>query len=255
MGEATTFQDHDAHRVLSAASALASGEIQQLADGRAAYVEGLKAVAIGDVYNLRKVGAVRIVCAAATTFSEGDEVWWDTSANLAVAAATATDPADFRLGIADQDSGSSQAWVETDLNATAPGIGSPIESIRYEFDCQTLIDATAHVLVPAVQNPSGLIVTHIFARVTEVFAGDSEDQGIVTVSDESNNALATLTATNASADALKDKIVGYQGQAASTGDALLVVAAGEFIDAIVTQFTSGANVAGKMVVYIEAIRL
>ena len=42
---------------------------------------------------------------------------------------------------------------------------------------------------------------------------------------------------------------------ASTGELLIVVAAGEFVDAIVTQFTSGGSKAGKMVVYIEAIML
>lgn len=259
MGEATPLNVPEDHRVLSAAAAaLASGEIQQLADGRATYVDGLKAVVAGDVYNLKKTGIVKIVCAAATTFSKGDEVWWDVSASLAIAktiAASTADAADFFLGIADQDSGSSQAWVETDLNARVPGAGLPVQSFRYEFDCQTLIDIVDHILIPAVQNPNGLIVTHVFARVTEVFGGDSEDQGVVTVSDESNNSIATMQAADAGADALNDYLLGYQIQSASAGAALNVVAAGEFVDAIVTTFTSGASAAGKMVVYVEAIPL
>ena len=80
--------------------------------------------------------------------------------------------------------------------------------------------------------------------------GSSEDQGIITVYDESNNALYTLTPSDAAADAINDIVVGYMAQAASTGDAMKTVAAGEFIDCKVTQATSGGSPAGKMRVHL-----
>lgn len=132
---------------------------------------------------------------------------------------------------------------------------SELVPIVYEFDTETGVDATAHTLVPASQNPRGLLILGVFGRVTEVFGGASEDQGIVTVQDEDDTAIATLTPTNAGADALGDIIVGYSAYAASTGAATKTVAAGKAVEGIVSQATSGAGAAGKMKVYVVAIPL
>ena len=112
-------------------------------------------------------------------------------------------------------------------------------------------DTSDHLLIPADLNPNGLIIKRIYGRITEVMGGDTEDQGVITVYDESNNALATLTPTDGGADGVGDIIVGYQIDASTTGDALKTVAAGEFVDCKITQATSGSNVAGKMQVIIE----
>lgn len=120
-----------------------------------------------------------------------------------------------------------------------------------EFDCETGEDTAAKVLLPGYANQNGLLVTGVYGRVTEVFAGSSEDQGVVTVRDTAENALATLTASDSAADADGDIIVGYQADAASTGDAAKTVAAGVGIEAIVTQATSGGSPAGKMRVYVR----
>lgn len=133
--------------------------------------------------------------------------------------------------------------------------GDDLSPIVYEFDTETGVDATAHTLIPASQNPRGLLILGVFGRVTEVFAGASEDQGIVTVQDEDDTAIATLTPTNAGADAVGDIIVGYAAHAATTGAATKTVAAGKAVEGIVSQATSGAGAAGKMKVYIEAIPL
>jgi predicted RecA/RadA family phage recombinase len=256
MGEATYNKDAAVKKFVATATA-DSGEIQQLEDGRACFITGLVAVAIGDTQGMQDRGIVAVDTAAATTFAKGDEVVWDASASLAVAKGlTMNGDADFRLGICVETCTNTQTKVQVDLNATAPGNGAPLEPVVFEFDCQTGVDATAHVLIPAEQNPNGLVITHSFGLVTEVFAGDGEDQGVITISDESNNAICTLTPTNAGADAIADYILGVQAQSTATGAAtILQVAAGEYVDAAVTTPTSGAGAAGKMKVYIEAIPL
>ena len=254
MGEATYNKDAAVKKFVATATA-DSGEIRQLDDGRACFITGLVAVAIGDTQGMQDRGIVAVDTALSTTFSKGDEVVWDSSASAAVAKGlTMNGDEDFRLGICTETCSSAQTKVLVDLNATAPGNGAPLEPIVYEFDCQTGVDATAHVLIPAEQNPNGLIITHVFAIVTEQFAG-TEDQGIVTVSDKSDNAICTLTPTNAGADDIGDYILGVQAQSTATNAAtILQVAAGEYVDAIVTQATTG-SAAGKMKVYIEAIPL
>ncbi len=125
----------------------------------------------------------------------------------------------------------------------------------FEFDCATT--GVTNVLIPAADNPRGLIITHGFAYITEVMLGDSEDQGIVTVSDESDNSLMTFTPTNAAADAVGDYILGVQLASTATGTAVAtLVAAGEYVDAIVTQETDHSGTqTGKYKVYLEYIRL
>ncbi len=124
----------------------------------------------------------------------------------------------------------------------------------FEFDAAET--AVTNVIIPAIDNPRGILITHIFAYITEAMVGSSEDQGIVVISDESNNALATLTPSDAAADAIGDYIVGFQTQSTATGGALTgLVAAGEFVDGIVTQATAGGTPAGKYKVYVEYVRL
>ncbi len=125
----------------------------------------------------------------------------------------------------------------------------------FEFVCGET--AVTHVLIPAADNPRGLIITHGFAYITEVMLGDSEDQGIVTVSDESNNSLMTFTPSDAAADGVGDYILGVQLASTATGTAVAtLVAAGEFVDALVTQLTDHSGTqTGKYKVYLEYIRL
>lgn len=172
-------------------------------------------------------------------------------------AATATVDVLVKYG----DLGNRRSLILTLTPSSAHNVILPIQEISNRicvtqgafFDCGLASAAAAIVIVPAVDNPRGIIPVHIFAVVEEAFAG-TEDQGIVTVSDESNNALATLTATNASSDAIGDYLLGLQLQSTASDAAINRVAAGEFIDAIVTQLTTGSNT-GQMTVYMEYIRL
>jgi len=115
-------------------------------------------------------------------------------------------------------------------------------------------DTDDFLLIPGWANPSGLLITSFFAQITEVMAGATEDQMIITVSDESDNSLGTLTPGDAIVDVVDDIVVGYMIQAAATGEALITVAAGEYIDCAVTQPTAGTP-GGEMTVFIEAIPL
>jgi len=139
------------------------------------------------------------------------------------------------------------------VNAPLTTSGMIVESSMAcaEFDCADTATPTI-VLIPAELNKNGLIIKRIWALVTEVMAGSSEDQGVVTVSDESDNSLGTLTPSDAAADALNDLV---QGSSNSTDDAtgtlLRQVAAGEFVDAVVTTNTSGGTAAGKLLVCVE----
>ncbi|MBU0599137.1 hypothetical protein KKF61_09220, partial [Patescibacteria group bacterium] len=123
----------------------------------------------------------------------------------------------------------------------------------FEFDCAET--AVTNVIIPALANPRGIIITHVFGIVTEAMVGSSQDQGIVTVSDESDNSICTLTPTDAAADAIGDYILGFQAQSTATGTAGKSVAAGEYVDAVVTQATAGGTPAGKYKVYVEYIQL
>jgi len=237
---------------LTFAAAVTGGEVLQLADGRACIACRDTAAGVAGTYY---VTGVFDIAKGSTTFAAGNKVYFDASAAQAVLPVlTADGDADHYLGICLEAAATGAPTVRVALNAVAPGPGN-VPVFCYEFDCQTLIDPDSHVLIPAEWNVHGLIIDEIFAIVTEVFAGATQDQGIVTVSDESDNSLATLTAADASADAVNDILVGYQRQSASSGAAALIVAAGEYVDAAVTQATSGTSVAGKMKVYVLATPL
>lgn len=245
--EATFYQDGDSLDYTPAAVTTA-GTVVQLPDGTVGVpANDIAAAALG---SLQVKGVFKVAAATGTTWSDGDDLWWDNSANQAVKkGATLDGAADFRLGTAYGAKVSGPLFGFVRIN-TARG-GGVQESIVYEFDVQTGVDTDSHILIPASANPNGLLITEIFGIITEVMAGGDEDQGIVTVSDESDNALATLTPTDAGADAIGDIVVGYSAPAASTGAAAKTVAAGEYVDAKVTQVTSGTTPAGKMKVYIR----
>jgi predicted RecA/RadA family phage recombinase len=232
-------------------SATTAGTVLQLADGRAAVpANDIAASAKG---SLTISGVFKIAAATGTTWSDKALLYWDSSASQAVTKSLALDgDADFYLGRAVGAKASGPTYGYVELNAPLP----VLDPIVYEFDCDgDNGDTSDHVLIPAEQNPNGLLILGVYAVVTEQMAGSSEDQGIVTVYDQSNNTICTLTPTNAAADAVGDIIKGYAAGAATTGDAAKTVAAGEYVDAKVTQQTSGGTPAGKYKVYIQAVPL
>lgn len=232
------------------AAAKTAGDPILLPDGRVGVpANDIAANALGA---LRVSGLFRASAASGTTFAKGDEVYWDASAGLAVAKALTLDPAaDFRLGVAAAAKVSGTTHVVVALNAERS-----LHRFVQEFDCDTgAADSAEKVLIPASANPHGLLIVGVWGVVTEVFGGATQDQGVVTVEDEDDNAICTLTPSDAGADVVGDVVVGHSLPAASTGAAVKTVAAGKAVQGQVTQVTSGAGAAGKMKVYVLAIPL
>lgn len=228
-----------------AAAAIAACLIVQVPDGRAGVTQNQRALEAGEQYSAAVSGIFDVPSASATTFAKGQDVWIDVANDVAVPFSTALiGGTDFRLGKASVAKASGVTTVRVDFNAEVS-----CQVFAPELDCT---DATATaILIPAEQNTTGFIVEEIFSEITEGFAGDTEDQGIVTVADEDDSAIATLTPTDAGADATGDIIVGYSRPAATTGAELKKVAAGKAVKASVSQAASGTSLAGKMVVYIK----
>jgi len=232
---------------VTASGIVYGGQVLRLEDGRAAVKTGLETAASGDIISVDVEGVFDFLSATGTTFSEGDEVVWNDSTNLAIQPSLAVDAAScFTVGVARAAKVSGDLFVRVDLNRKVA-----LRPVVYEFDCETGVDATEHVLIPAAMNPSGLLILGVYSIVTEVFGGASEDQGIVTIKDGSANTICTLTPTNAGADAAGDVIVGTNKVlGGTTGDAVKTVAAGVTVTGIVSQACSGAGAAGKQKVYI-----
>jgi predicted RecA/RadA family phage recombinase len=99
----------------TAGAAYSSGQVIQLADGRAGVISGLKAIASGDEACAQTAGIHRATKATATSFAAGDEVWWDNTTN------TAAQAGDWYLGLAAKAATESETVVEVDLNVSAEG--------------------------------------------------------------------------------------------------------------------------------------
>jgi hypothetical protein len=133
---------------------------------------------------------------------------------------------------------------------------NPAPALVLEFDCETGQGGdTPKTIIPAAINTTGLLITGVYGLVSEVFAGSSQDQGIVTVRDSDANAITTLTPSDAGADVVDDVIAGYSLPGQSTGAAAKIVPAGKGVEALVTQATSGGTPAGKMKVVVIAMPL
>lgn len=245
--EAIRRDDHDVLRV-TASGTTYSGQILRLDDGRAGVKSGLETAASGDTISVDVCGIFDVVSESATTFSKGDEVFWNDSTNYAIPAAASVDGSNLiYLGTADTAKASGETVVRVDLNSRVA-----LRPTVYEFDCEDAVDTTAHTLVSASQNSNGFVVELAYGLVTEVFAGASQDQGIVTVKDSDGTTICTLTPSDGGADAIGDVVIGTSKLVGgATGDAVKTVAAGKGITGTVTQTTTGSGKAGKMKVYLK----
>lgn len=94
--EATFLREQNDRR-LTAAAAIASGEVYQLADGRAAVKQGLNAAAANDAAAFRTDGIHTVTKKTAEVWIDGAPIYWDHSANNATCL-TPTGDRDFFLG-------------------------------------------------------------------------------------------------------------------------------------------------------------
>lgn len=217
--------------------------VADVADGNDGLLE------VQNVHELPKDGNAR---------NAGDDAIWDASAGQVVSPGASLDgSADLPVGTIWEDAAAGDSNVKV-LVSPRNRYGK-LQPFVFEFDCDdTNGDTNDHTLIPAWMNPHGLLVLGVFGLVTEGFAGDSEDQGVVTVEDEDDNTIGTLTASDAGADAVDDILVGNNNVVAGTsGDAAKTVAAGKEVHGFVSQQTSdsGSGQAGKMKVYLVALPL
>jgi hypothetical protein len=228
----------------TAAAALVSGEIITLPDGRTGIVTGGAGFASGDIAEALTQGEFDILSATATTFSIGDDVFWDVTNSLGVNAPV--NPGDLKLGVC------VKAKVSGDLDVLCQ-IGGPQtgESARSMVVPETVNldweDTASHTILAAVDNPDGMIVQDFLGIVTEAMDGGTEDQLICTLYDEDDNALSVLTPSDAGADAIGDAIVGtLTATRIALGAVLAVVPAGKAAYVKVSQATSGTSAAGAV---------
>ncbi len=117
--------------------------------------------------------------------------------------------------------------------------------------------ANIHQIFHKTENHNGLWILMAYALVTEVSAGDTEDQGIITLQDTAGTTCGiTFTPTNGAADTVGDIILGVgcpTETAAATGAAQVIVPADLGLDAKVTQLTSGTSEAGAMKIVVVAV--
>lgn len=206
----------------------------------------------------------RVTCVS-STYKVGDLVgpdWNSTTSKLKDDAVKKVDSLDEAIGIVIEPAVSAVTEIRvaffSRLNPRALPLvaeGANGEMVfSYEFDCEG--GGTGdHEIIPASANRGGLLITRVFGRITEAFAGVTQDQGIVTVKDEDDNAITTVTVADTSGDAVGDVRLGYLLSAATAGDATKTVASRKAVEGAVTQQTSGASAAGKMVVFVFAVPL
>jgi len=97
-----------------AGAARAGGELIQLPDGRAGFVNCLNARAIGDNVPIKDSGVVEVTKTADICFLDGGKVYWDRSAN---AAHFRPQSGDFYIGTAYGDAAAADATMKVNLNA------------------------------------------------------------------------------------------------------------------------------------------
>lgn len=119
--EATFSHDHDTVSIVVPTGGLSAGQIIQLPDGRAGYVEGLEALAAGDRASIRVKGQVIVPKTASVVLLDGQDVMWDHSANTATFDMPLDDK-DFHLGVTVGDVEGADTEFVVDLNVKAKGI-------------------------------------------------------------------------------------------------------------------------------------
>lgn len=97
---------------ITAVTALTAGDIIQLADGRAAQV--IKDIAAGDAGSVRVCGLLTVAKTASINLLDGQNVYWDHSANTATYRASSD--RDFLIGTARGDSLAAATTVDVELN-------------------------------------------------------------------------------------------------------------------------------------------
>lgn len=115
--EATFLREWDDVRETVAVAA-ASGEVYQLADGRAGILAGLTAAAAAEGRTFKTIGQFTVAKTSGIVFLDGGRVYWDHSANAAYF--RKVNDQDFYLGRAVGDSASGDTSMVVNINIDPP---------------------------------------------------------------------------------------------------------------------------------------
>ncbi len=133
-----------------------------------------------------------------------------------------------------------------------------VAMLEIDLDGTLAVDSYL-TLIPAVDNPNGLIVQNVKAITTELMAAESTDP-VITVRDSDSNTLATLSCT--SADAVGDHVpptsftAQWEALADGTDYSDQHVAAGLKVEcAYTTLGVSTTTLAGRVLVLVEFIQI
>lgn len=118
---------HQVSKVAGAAYNPGDVVINCVGDGRVGIVAGLGAVASGDPVTFYVEGKYEVACASETTFSAGDLVYWDDSANTAKTSAGVAGASDYKLlGRAVKAKTSGQLVVTVEINLPVRFVGGEV---------------------------------------------------------------------------------------------------------------------------------
>lgn len=137
--EATYRDTDECVQILAPTGGLAAGQVIQLPDGRAGFVEGLQAIAAGDPASIRVRGKVLVPKTASVVLLDGQDVMFDHSANTATLD-NPLDDKDFHLGTIVGDCAAADAEILIELNHWAKGI---VDLNRTGFDTDLVLTAGA----------------------------------------------------------------------------------------------------------------
>ncbi len=144
---------------------------------------------------------------------------------------------------------STDVWVshEPALAARSSAI-LPLRSGCVELNAT--VNGDKGTLIPARANVGGLAIVDVFGVITQVMAGASVAQPVVTLYASDDTALNVTITPSASPDALgaiiKSGGSAYTAERAATGSAGALVGAGSGVYAKITTPTSGSGAAGKI---------
>jgi hypothetical protein len=149
------------------------------------------------------------------------------------------------VGIAITASTAAGDYIEV---AAVPASGPNADRMTWSPDAITMdhADATENVVIVAGDNPNGYIVDAFRGIISEALVGDTEDQMIITLYDEDDNALDTLTTTDGATDIVGDLVQGpLAASQIATGGAVAVIPASKGAYIKVTQTVDDATPANE----------
>lgn len=152
MADAILIRDRDEMRDTAGAT-IASGEVQQMNDGRAAVRTGLGSAASGDPVGFTTVGQHTVTKTTSQVWLDGAPIWWDHSANAATCIPRlGAGDRDFYLGCAVGDVAAATATGVVNLNVVP----------RYEIDFA--VDPYQTIVVKTVVGSTTVEVPHLEPR-------------------------------------------------------------------------------------------